>query len=826
MIQLASDVKLADGPRGSGLCYWPKDGKSLELSSSLYPVAKILRSTSYLSIKELASQTGQNELEVSANVDALIDLSILQKVNLNGPNSVDERHRGGINIKRVEPYKYYLGEITSVKPLKYAFEFANWSALGRSVFPIMLVLGGWQIYGFYFSPGRSFGAEIKSDLFFSPSIYEAFIVFTVTNLLTILYKIAIGTGKSYGSGSLYVKLLAGFNPVFDTKEDSVYQSSNLKVSKYEYLYYIGSPVVARFYLLMICIFLVNFAYPYLTASNRFALSILMTTINISWMALLWQLIPSPGTLSIKILELYRVIPSNLLGLSLRVTLQDLLSSKAENRTCLGLKRYKLFLLISLTLLVFKSLFLFLWVLPQVSAGVPTFLGDWTRQFVVLFLAILTVRFMLYSYLPRRHQGVVQDAGTNLETTIRKPNAPNIKSNTLFDSDVIGRIRPFFTKKLTVLICIIFVFPFGSSVAGSAIVEENMSLGINSSELESSYVSKVLKVGPSTVTVRKDEPILVLNSEGLRLAVTLSSESIAGLKAERQILEVQQKSLEKGGSKYETGLNKSEDVLINASDLESKRQELRSLQRQYDIAKSQLTRFKILLASGAVSELQYEDKKIDLEEVLVKKVDAQNKLTASISSLVKAQRNESVEQAIKLDEDRKSVANELKKVDASLAQEQSNLRSLEQRIRLLTLRAPFDCVIETDTSLLEGKNIAFGDAILSVKAVPTERVIVKIPEYSRTEVMVGDRVEVRLYSRVFSRVSGHLSGRVIQISPISTIEEDQEQLHVTVNVDESLHDSMIGATGTAKIRTGYTCLLLNLLKPLARFAEVDLWQYLP
>jgi multidrug resistance efflux pump len=319
---------------------------------------------------------------------------------------------------------------------------------------------------------------------------------------------------------------------------------------------------------------------------------------------------------------------------------------------------------------------------------------------------------------------------------------------------------------------------------------------------------------------------MLNSDGLRLAATVSSETIAGLKAERQILEVQQKSFNKGGSIYETGLNKTDDVLISSSDLESNREKLMSFQRQYDLAKSQAARYEVLLESGAVSELQYEDKKIDMEEALLKKVDAQNKLTASISSLSKAQRTESVEQQIKLNEDRKIVADELKKVEASLAQEQSNLRSLEHRIRVLTIKAPFDCVIETDTSLLEGMNIAFGEGIVSVKAVPTERVIVKIPEYSRTEVRVGDRAEVRLYSRVFSRVSGHLSGRVTHIAPVSTTEEDQELLDVMVKVDESLNDSMIGATGTAKIRTGYTCIMLNLLKPLARFVEVDLWQYIP
>ena len=117
-------------------------------------------------------------------------------------------------------------------------------------------------------------------------------------------------------------------------------------------------------------------------------------------------------------------------------------------------------------------------------------------------------------------------------------------------------------------------------------------------------------------------------------------------------------------------------------------------------------------------------------------------------------------------------------------------------------------------------------IVSVKAVPTQRVTVAIPEYDRNEINIDDPVEIRLYSKIFSKNTGYLYGYIDAISPVSEIDKDQEQIEVNVRVGQNLSDSMLGATGIGKIRSGFTCLFFNILRPLARFVEVDLWQYFP
>ena len=193
---------------------------------------------------------------------------------------------------------------------------------------------------------------------------------------------------------------------------------------------------------------------------------------------------------------------------------------------------------------------------------------------------------------------------------------------------------------------------------------------------------------------------------------------------------------------------------------------------------------------------------------------------------KALRDENVEQTLKIGEELKSKTSELRQVRASIAKENAELIDLEARQENLTIKAPFDCVVSSDTSLLDGKAIGLGDEIISIKAVPTERISVSIAEYDRNEIALGDPVEIRLYSKIASRNTGYLYGNIDAISPASEVDKDQELIDVNVRINQSLSDSMIGATGVGKIRSGFTCLLLNFLRPLIRFVEVDMWQYVP
>ena len=712
-------------------------------------------------------------------------------------------------IERVDKYKYKIGCARNLPFFGKFIDSRNWRVYGTTFFPYLLGLTFVASYGFYLSPVRPLGKIISDDFFYAPSIYEAFLIFTVTNFFAALYKISVGSGTKYGKETLYLKLLAGFNPVFDTDEDIGFAKS-LKCNRKEYLYYVAAPTVLRIYILLLCIALVYILYPFTGSISSRLLSILFTTINISWMAFFWQLIPSPGTLSVKALEIFGVIPFKYLGPSVkRIVLFLSNNDSPKDRT--ELIKSSVYFTMTVLLILFKVVFLGFWVLPQISIGIPHFLGQWTSQIVILVLGFLSFRYLTHTVRPKGvgNQDVGKVVGQQLNQSFER---------------FFQKLGP--KKRISLIIALVMLFPFGSSISGVARVQENMSLQINSSESEISYVSEIFRKGPSSVPVPKGERILVLNSEGLDLRLKQVKENLVALAQDELILTNERDALLEGGSKFENSKNKTEDVLISASSVRALISEKDSLQRQLAILKSQAETYKSLASEGIVSRIQYQDKLLEYEIAKVNYSDAANSLDSAIATERKALRDEKVEQTLKIGEELKSKTSELRQVRASIAIESAELIDIEARIENLTVRAPFDCVVASDTSLLEGKAIGLGDEIISIKAVPTQRITVSIAEYDRNEIALGDPVEIRLYSKIFSKNTGYLYGNIDAISPASEIDKDQEQIEVNVFVNESLSDSMIGATGVGKIRSGYTCLLVNLLRPLARFVEVDMWQYVP
>ena len=356
--------------------------------------------------------------------------------------------------------------------------------------------------------------------------------------------------------------------------------------------------------------------------------------------------------------------------------------------------------------------------------------------------------------------------------------------------------------------------------------ENMSLDIKSSESETVVVNTILKTGPSSSPVLRGDKILELSSEGLNLRLNQAKENLIALEQDQEIILNERDSLLEGGSVYENSKNKTEDVVISTSSIKALQAEKISLLKQLDILQSQSDTYKQLAKVGIVSRIQYQDKLLEYEASKIKYSEAVQGLESALASGRKAIRDEKVEQTLRIGEELKSKTSELRQVRASIAKENAELTDLENRINQLIINAPFDCVIESDTSLLEGKSIGIGEEIISVKAVPTQRVTVAIAEYDRNEISIDDPVEIRLYSKIFSKNTGYLYGYIDAISPVSEIDKDQEQIEVNVRVGENLSDSMLGASGIGKIRSGFTCLLFNILRPLARFVEVDLWQYVP
>jgi len=382
-------------------------------------------------------------------------------------------------------------------------------------------------------------------------------------------------------------------------------------------------------------------------------------------------------------------------------------------------------------------------------------------------------------------------------------------------------------KILIPITVILIWPFQASISGIATVVGTQSLDIKSVEREPAFISKTYFKGPSSTLIRKGLPILSMRSPTLEALIEKSQQTQQSLKAEISSLYVEKKSLNKGGSVYEASKATSQNLDIALVAITTARKDVASLYNQLIILRDQTARYKELAKTGALSNIQYQDKLLQYETLKASYDQAVDQLTTSILNYKKTQLSKTVEQDLSISENQKKNTDEITSLQAKLKSELANYKDLLNRNSLLTIIAPYDCNLESDTSNLMNKRISYGDNIISLKEYPSTSLIVSIPEYDRTFINEQDRVDARLYTRTGLIPGTALVGKVSAISPISKILKEQEIVDISVQLNtNSLNENLIGSTGIGKIRYGYTCFLFNILRPFIRFVFVDLWQYFP
>ncbi|MEB3308565.1 MAG: HlyD family efflux transporter periplasmic adaptor subunit [Cyanobacteriota bacterium] len=828
-------VRIADGPKDSIIVYTSNNITPLEFSGTQGAILNWLRDNGPGHEHDLSREIGTSEDSLKSALEALVSLQILKKEDIPTLQKIETEPEETRKSVRIDRYEYFIADIDRVLLFGFLPEKIDFFKLNAKLLPWMLLIAAVQIYSFFLSPSRPLGSKINLSLIYTPSIFEVIIIFLLCNLSSVLFKISVGSRFSFGSSNLYLRLLAGFSPFFASDKDPNY-SENLGISRLEYFLYLASPQVMRLYLMMLGILIINLAYPFTTRAAEIVLSSLFTVINLSLFSFFWQSIPSPGTLGYKTLEVLNLIPPQLFGLSVRKTLKTLVRSDGES-SINGLfreKRYKLFLIGMVLLVLAKVAFLLIIVLPQVSIGLPTIFGRWSSQIFYLILLFAVVRYMTYTYAPksnRKSKEASTQRNANRSVNSQSINqAINQKDNKNYarSSNPESHFQKFNLKKslfaqkwFILVLIIILLFPIPSNVIGSATVEESMSLEIKSSEPETVTIQKVYHQGPSSEIIRRDLPLLQLQSPALEDLIEKSKSNIQSYKSDVSLLIIEAEAL-KQGSRVVEAKGKTDSVEQGVESKNATIQQIASLEKQLYILNDQVRRYKGLTAAGAVSELQYQEKLLEAETAQSNLNTAISELKKSTVELRRSRREELLEQSIRIGEDLRSNQDKLIKANSALINEEKTLAELNRRRKGLSVKAPFDCVVNSDTSLLLGKTVVVGEALISVKSVPTEFVVINIPEYNRSEIQIGDRVDVRLYTTY----AVTLHGKINSISPVAAEEDSQEQLSLGMKFDKKLPDAFIGSTGTAKIRTGYSCLLLNILKPIARFVYVDLWQFLP
>jgi len=816
------DYRVTDGANKTGIAYCTITGKSYTLTVDQYSALIFTRTQPDCSPFEVAKTLQVSVQESESLLSHLIKLGILiyDDHNIKSKTSINSQADSPYNNMQV--HGYYLFDLSQLYIYRYFAASKQWLELISLLAPFIASLCVAQLLYFYY-PSNSVGRYLSSSTFYTPSVFQISLLFLATNIVTVCFQSLVGFSNGFSNSKVYFKLLLGIHPYFTLNLPTINSSVSTQQKKLLSVF-LCSPILFRLIIISVSLLLLLFNYPFVTQFSQIISSILLTIVGISLMSTIWQILPTPGAISYSLLELYSIIPSNYFVESLK-HIKLLLSAKSNKKSLQvssGLKK-TLFVVVVFTLIISKLLFFVLNIAPEISSKIPELFGSWTYQFVNLSLIYILANYVLtrspISIIIGRLFG---DSASNSAVFDRY-----VKTTPPLFSYSLASLLQSSKTKILIPITVILIWPFQASISGIATVVGTQSLDIKSVEREPAFISKTYFKGPSSTLIRKGLPILSMRSPTLEALIEKSQQTQQSLKAEISLLYVEKKSLNKGGSVYEASKATSQNLDIALVAITTARKDVASLYNQLIILRDQTARYKELAKTGALSNIQYQDKLLQYETLKASYDQAVDQLTTSILNYKKTQLSKTVEQDLSISENQKKNTDEITSLQAKLKSELANYKDLLNRNSLLTIIAPYDCNLESDTSNLMNKRISYGDNIISLKEYPSTSLIISIPEYDRTFINEQDRVDARLYTRTGLIPGTALVGKVSAISPISKILKEQEIVDISVQLNtNSLNENLIGSTGIGKIRYGYTCFLFNILRPFIRFVFVDLWQYFP
>jgi len=701
------------------------------------------------------------------------------------------------------------------------------------LFPLTVILFVGTIYSFYFGvkPLAVFLSQRSDPL---TGLSRLLIMLIVINLISVMTSILLSYSLNIDDQKLYLRLKWGFLPRLAKEQNS--KEIKQRATKLEELILVAQPLLVRLYLVVFSILCLYIYTPIPDASPYSRLNILVAIIQGALASMIILLIPVRNTPGRRLLEFFGVMPKNYLKISVKrasTTFSHLFKGEFSqislSKSDINSLLFLVALLIAFTI---KMLILYNILIPNISAEVPQFAGHWTALIVRIALTILLIRFLYLTFFTKliasrtsKKTDELLIRATPKSYTLGRldvplPNQSLGAANSFLHSLHFG-ITSLFSSKLFLafILIIIFLFPFRASVTGSANVTEGESLDIRSSE--TAAVKQIFQVGPSSVIVKKGTKILELYSPTLSSQLSQQVQLISKLDSDIRTQRTLIQSIRTGSIKLE-GENRDEELQSAYAMVQKVKSKITSLQNQIKIQNDQITKLRRLTKSGAISEFQLQNLLSSQEALTGELEGAKSELTSALADVAIAQRKQKIDQDVNSEEQLSKALDELSSAESSLEVGKIALEALEARISHLMLVMPFDGVISSNTRTLLNRTVTPGETILTVKAQPLTQTNALIPEYDRARV----RTKLPCVLRLYSISDQEFKGRVSSISP-STVELDGLQyVEVQIQLDDSLPTNFIGSKGYAKIDVGHTCILLNLISPITRFINVDLWSLLP
>lgn len=701
------------------------------------------------------------------------------------------------------------------------------------LFPLTVVLFLATVFSFYFGakPLFSLVSHRSNPL---TGISRLLIMLVMINFISVMTSICLSYSLGINDQKLYLKLKWGFLPRFAREPNN--KEMKHRANKTEELVLASQPLLIRLYLVILSILYLYIYTPIPDSSAYSQLNITVAVIQGSLASMIILLIPVRNTPGRRLLEILGVIPRDYLRISVKRATNTLSQLFKGRFSELSLTRATinslLFLVALLILFSVKMLILYNILIPNISSEAPQFAGHWTALIVRVALTILLVRFLYLTVVTRIIARRSHEMPGYLSPeVVRKPNAlgaPNEPiagessgdtSSLLHAAHVV--MTGFFRSKilLSLVLVVVFLFPFRAAVTGSANVTEGEALDIRATE--SATVKEVFQVGPSSKILKKGLKIIELHSSTLSSQRSQQMQLISKLQSEIRTQKTLISSIESGSIKLEAE-NRTEELDSAHAKVEKIRSTISSLKDQIKIQDDQLLKLRELSRSGAISEFQLQNLLKSQRALTGELEGTKSELKSALADVRVAQRKLKIDQDTNPEEQLSKAANELSSAESSLRAGKIALDALNTRIDKLTLYMPFDGVISSNTRALMNRSVTQGETVVTVKAQPLTQTIALIPEYDRARVRVGLACILRLYS-----VSDQeFSGTVSSVSPTTIDIDGLQYSELQIQLKESLPTNFIGSKGYAKIDVGYTCILFNLIAPISRFINVDLWSLLP
>jgi hypothetical protein len=703
------------------------------------------------------------------------------------------------------------------------------------LFPLVALLFIGTIHSFYFGV-KPLGVLIAERSDPLTGLSRLFIMLIVINLISVMVSILSTYSMNIDDQKLYLRLKWGFLPRL-AKEQSA-KAIKQSASKLEELILLAQPLLTRSYLVILSILFLYVYTPIPDSSPFSRLNILVAIIQGSLASMIILLIPVRNTPGRRLLEFFGVMPKNYLKISAKRTLTIFSHLFRGRFHSISISRSDvnsiLFLCTLLLAFIIKLCILYFILIPNIAAEIPTFAGHWTSLIVRVALTLLLIRSLYLTVITKLINKRVEgrpdrsiSRATNGPALLPSSSGPQttesivVSSSTLSSVSVHNRITNTLRSRyfLPFILVVIFLFPFSASVTGSANVTEGEALDIRATE--AATVKSIFQVGPSSAILEKGSKILELFSPTLSTQRSQQLQLISKLESDIRTKKSLIRSIKTGSIKLE-GDNRNEELLSARAMVQKSQSRVRALENQIRIQDDQIEKLRSLTKSGAISEFQLQNL-LSTQAALTGELEgARSELKSANADVIVARRKQKIDQDINSEEQLSNAMDELSAAESSLKVGKIALEAIDSRLAKLVVTMPFDGVISSNTRALLGRTVTTGETIVTVKAQPLTQTIVLIPEYDRARV----RTTLPCILRLYSVSNEEFKGRVSSISPTTVEIDGLQYVELQIQLDESLPTNFIGSKGYAKIDVGFTCILFNLLAPVTRFVNVDLWSLLP